>query len=104
FFPKKFGEKIGAVLQWRISGMVCVRVLLLLHPAPRHERRNTPSPLILWAVSRARFTFDWNSLPEGSVLGDLRRGRDELFGSAAHPTVSATQFRALRGVQRPTRC
>jgi hypothetical protein len=34
FFPKKFGQKIGAVLQWRISGTTRVRVLVLLHPAP----------------------------------------------------------------------
>jgi len=34
FFPKNLAKKLGRVLQPEISGMVCVRVLVLVHPAP----------------------------------------------------------------------
>jgi hypothetical protein len=34
FFPKKFGQKIGAVLQLEILGMVCVRVRFCSTPPP----------------------------------------------------------------------
>jgi len=34
FFPKNLAKKLGRVLQPEISGMVCVRVPVLLHPAP----------------------------------------------------------------------
>jgi hypothetical protein len=44
FFPKKnLAKKLGRVLQPEISGMVCVRVQVLLHPAPPFvQMKNTP--------------------------------------------------------------